>query len=202
MRFPLLLVFVIAAIAAGPVTRPATKPTSRPAKKLYTLMHGGVRFLVLADWTETMRSDNDAKAQYQSPDQKTNVIVAVAQQDYAFPTHNDALIEKMKATIINGMRAKYKENGYEILYGPRSETDDRFLLRIHVRYKHGDDVMDEMHTYSTAGIDMFTVMTQVKTDQPAEAKLGQEKGGDICLSIILGKTDRKRPSNQGSTKPS
>jgi hypothetical protein len=194
MRSPLLSIFLLAAVAASPATRPTTKPASKPAKTLHMLMHGGVRYLVPADWTESARSDNDAKAQYQSADGKIIVIVAVAQQDVAFPAHNDALIDKMKTSIINGMRAKYKESGYEILYGPRSETDDRFILRVHVRYKHEDDIMDEMHLYRSAGIDMFEVMTQVKTDQPDVAKQGHEKGEDISLSIILGKVDRKKSS--------
>ena len=52
----------------------------------------------------------------------------------AFPVHNDRTVEKFKASVLTGMRKVLTDQGYELLYGPRSETDDRFLLHIRTRY--------------------------------------------------------------------
>ena len=194
MRFLLSLTLVLLSFGATPATGPTTRRATKPAKQRFSLMHGGVRYVLPPGWTESGRNEDEKNAQYQSPDGKGIILVGVTQQDYAFPKENHKLINTMKASILNGMRAKFKERGDELIYGPQSESDDRFIVRIHVRYKHEGETYDEMHDYRVAGIDMLMVMTQAKTDQVDEAKALQDIGDDVSLSMALGQVDRKKPS--------
>jgi hypothetical protein len=187
------MVLTLCAISAGP----ASKPTSKPAQKTkYTLMHGAVRFLIPAEWKQTVHSDDDQHTQFQSPDGKCLIVVGVHPEDMGFPSHNESMIEQMKLSVIRGMKKRLQERGVQMLYGPRSETDTDFVLRIHTRYVDDKQTFDEMQTYRADGLDLFNVLTQAKTDNPAEAKSLFEVGDDVALSMILGPADKKQPTSK------
>jgi hypothetical protein len=111
-----------------------------------------------------------------------------------FPTHNEKAIENLKTTILNDLRRQLKEKNVEVLYGPRSETDDQFLIRIHTRYKRDDQVIDEVETFRAAGIDILMVLTQVKDADPKVIKQWDKVGEDVCLSLQVGPAQRKPTS--------
>jgi hypothetical protein len=157
-------------------------------------MHGAVRFMIPGGYTESARNESDQNAQYDSPDGKVKIVVGVSPQEHGFPKDNDNLIGQMKTSLINGMKKTFQQNGEKVLYGPRSESDDRFLVRIHDRVVRNGETFDEVHTYRAAGLDLLMVLTQVKTADPKEAKPLQEIGEDVCLSIILGPADKKKPA--------
>ncbi len=197
------LAWQAAAAPPPPLTIPVTtKPTSRPAakpKQAAKVMNGAVRFMVPADWEEDKRDEADKWVQFKSPDDVSTMLVLVTPQEYPIPTHKVNFIEQMKTIIINGMKKEMQAKGQEILYGPRSETDDRFLLRIHTRSKEGHVVMDSLHVYRAAGLDLLMVSSIVKTDKPAEAAPIHTMAEDTCLSIVLGKAD-KRPEKTNDKK--
>jgi hypothetical protein len=171
---------------------PATHPTTQPAKQRFSLMHGAVRYMIPGGYKEAFRDEADRNAQYDSPDGKVKIIVGVTPQEHYFPKDNDAIVDQLKNAVINAIRKKYQERGDKFLYGPRNETDDRFVAHIHDRYVHDGQTYDELHVYRALGLDLLMVMTQVNTADPNEAKPLQEMGQDVSLSIILGPADKKK----------
>jgi hypothetical protein len=182
------------ALAAPPATspvKPSTRQSKEPPKQRVSLMNGAVKFMVPEDWTEAERTEDGKNVTYQSPDGLCKMMIGVNPQQYAVPLHNDALREQLKGSIINGMKKYFQDNGVEVLYGPRSETDDRFYIRIHDTVKEGDEVMDEIHLYRPAGLDVLMVTTAVRKEKKDEAKPYHTVGEDTCLSMVLGPADKK-----------
>jgi hypothetical protein len=190
-RATIAMLVALMCIAAGETSKPSTQPTK---KTRYSLVKGGVKFMMPADWKLTSHSDDDHNIQFQSPDGKSVIVVFIQDEPMGFPVHNDQMIEKMKTMIITGMKKNLQERGVKVLYGPRSESDSDFLLRIHTRYVDNDQTCDEMQTYRSAGLEMFQVMTQAKTDKPSEAKACWAVGDDVALGMILSQPDRKKPA--------
>jgi hypothetical protein len=187
------MVLSLGAISAGPASAPTSKSA---AKTKYTLMHGAVRFLVPAGWKQTVHADKDTDAQFESPDGNCVIVVGVHPEDMGFPSRNESMVEQMKTAVIHGMKNRLQERGVKVLYGPRSETDSDFVLRIHTRYVDGEQTFDEMQTYRSDGLDLFNVLTQAKTDKPAEAKALFQVGDDVALGMILGPADKKQPASK------
>ena len=175
-----------------PGSTPATKAAKAPPKQKFSLMNGAVKFLVPDGWTESDRSDDEKNAHYHSPDQTATIFVGVVPQEYPLPQHNDAFREKMKTSIITAMATSFKDRGLEVLYGPKSETDDRFFIRLHDRVKEGDATLDEVHLYRAAGLDLLMVTTVVKTDSPDVAKPFHTIGEDTSLGMIVGRAEKKK----------
>lgn len=192
MRFvPLLALLTL--IAAGPATKPTSRPAA-PPKQRYTLVNGAVRYMVPAEFHETARGDDDKQSAYESADGKCVLLLIVSPQDMGFPAGNEKAVDNLKTSILNGIRQQLKEKNLEVLYGPRSETDDRFLVRVHVRYKRDDQVLDEVHTYRAAGVDILMVLTQVKDEDPKVIKQWDQVGEDVCLSLVVGPALKKTPT--------
>lgn len=189
------MVLALGTISAGP----ASRPTSKPAQKTrYTLMHGAVRFLIPAGWKQTVHNDNDQYSQFESPEGTCVLVVGVHPEDAGFPSRNESVVEQMKTAVIRGMKKRLQERGVQVLYGPRSETDSDFVLRIHTRYVDDKQPFDEMQTYRADGLDLLEVLTQAKTDNPAEAKSLFKVGDDVALGMILGPADKKQPTSKPS----
>ena len=188
-----LLILTIPSFAVPPASQPSTTQTAKSApKQKFTLMNGAVRFLVPSAWTEQDRSDDGRKAIYRSPDEKATIYVNVLPQDYPIPQRNEGFREKMKASILTAMKKTFAEKKMQMLYGPQSETDDRFLLRIHDREKTDEGILDEVHLYRAAGLDLLSVTTVVHAETADEAKPYHVVGEDTCLGIVLGPAEKKR----------
>jgi hypothetical protein len=193
------LLSCLAVIAAppSPATKPATRPAaSRPAppppKQKFSLMNGAIKFTVPEGWTESNRSDDGKNAQYHSPDDKAVMFVGIQSEQYPVPAHSESFKEMMKNQIITAMKKHQEETNVQALYGPKSETDDRFLLRIHDTIKEGHEVMDQIHLYRAGGLNLLMVTSVVKTDDKEEAKPYHKVGEETCLSMVVGPADKKK----------
>ena len=194
-------VTAIVALAAPPATSPTTKPvrpsttraaaTKPVAKQRYALVNGAVKFMVPGDWKEKERGGDDMTVTFSSPDDRATLYVHVKPQEYPIPSDNARFREMMKNNIIAAMKQHEESTHVTALYGPKSETDDRFLLRIHDTIREGHVTFDEIHLYRGAGLNLLTVMTAVKTDDKDIAKPYHKVGEDTCLSIVQGPADRK-----------
>jgi len=206
MRVPLSVIVACALVtilahAAPPATQPATRPvrpttaraaaTKPAAKQRFALVNGAVKFMVPADWTEKERSSDDMTVTFSSPDGLATLYVHVKPQEYPIPQNNERFREMMKNNIIAAMKKQEEASHVTALYGPKSETDDRFLLRIHDTIREGHVIFDEVHLYRGAGLNLLTVMTAVKSDDKDVAKPYHKVGEETCLSIVQGAADRK-----------
>jgi hypothetical protein len=192
MLMAMTLMWATGVMAAPPATKPATLPATKPApKQLLSLMNGSVKFLLPAGWIEASKAEDGKSGQYNSPDGLTTISFVVIPQEYPVPLKNDNLKEQMKTFVIKGLTAEFQKHDQEILYGPRSETDDRFYLRIHARIKDGDETLDQIHLYRAMGLDLLMYTAVVKTDQKDQAAAGHAVAVDMALSTVFGPADKK-----------
>lgn len=198
--FCIALLLPLAANAAPPTTRPSTtKATTKPAakpKQIIKILKGSVRMAVPADWTEASRQElpkGGAVLTFTTPDEVAMVTVQVQPQEYPVPQKSVSFHDKVKNSIIADMKKAMLAKNQEILYGPRSETDDRFFQRIHTRVKDGHDTLDELHLFRAAGLDLLIVMCVVKADTPDAAAPYHTAAEDLCLSITVGAAEKDKP---------
>jgi hypothetical protein len=194
------------ALAATPTTSPTTAPirpsttqaATKPApKQRYGLLNGAVKFMLPGDWKEQERAADDKTVKFGSPDGRATLTVHVTPQEYALPQHDERFREMMKNNLIAAMKKQEEATHVTATYGPKSETDDRFLARIHDTIREGHVSFDEIHLYRGAGPNLLSVETAVKTDDRDIAKPYHKVGEDTCLSIVLGQADRKPQKKQG-----
>jgi hypothetical protein len=207
MRYALAILMLAGFNAlAAPTTRPsnsATKPATKPAakpKQRFTLMNGAIRFMVPMDWTESDRTDDEKNAKYNSPDGNASILVGITPQEFPIPQNNARFLMQMKAQLLAAIKQNLEANHMEALFGPKSETDDRFLLRIHEKIKSGHDTLDQVHLYRAAGLDLLMVTTVVKSENKDEIKAFHTMGEDLCLSMVLGAADKKGTVNEKPPK--
>jgi hypothetical protein len=191
MKRFLLLGLLTCCVAAGPATRPVTKPATAPVRVRDGLVNGSVRFLVPADWEIAERADNGFQVAYHTPDGVGTISILITQQQEAMPQHNAALRAQMQKVILGWDNDDLAKRKVEVIDAPKVETDDRFMLRVHERYKDGEHVLDVVHLYRAIGLNLVGVMVAAGTEDKAVAKGIHDAGALILMSVNLGARDPK-----------
>jgi hypothetical protein len=120
------------------------------------------------------------------------MYVGVLPQEFPIPQRNEGFQLKVKKLLMDSLTQHYVESNVEVLYGPKSETDDRFYIRLHDTIKSEDEKLDQVHLYRAAGLDMLMVTTVVKSDKRDVVRPYHTVGEDTCLSMVLGYADKKK----------
>jgi hypothetical protein len=155
------------------------------------MVNGSVRFLVPADWEIAERADNGFQVAYHTPDGVGTISILITQQQEAMPQHNAALRAQMQKVILGWDNDDLKKRKVEVLDAPKVEPDDRFMLRVHERYKDGEHMLDVVHLYRAIGFNLVGVMVAAGTDDKAVAKTIHDAGALMLMSVNLGAVDPK-----------
>jgi hypothetical protein len=175
-------------LAAGPTTKPAA---TAPARVRDGLINGSVRFLIPADWEIASRTDNGLSVVYQTPDKIGTVSILITQQAEAIPQHNAAVRARMQKAILGWDNEDLKNRKVEVIDPPKVEPDDRFMLRVHERYKDGEHTLDMLHIYRGIGLNLVGVTVAASTENFAEAKRVHDAAALMLMSVNLGAPDPK-----------
>ena len=186
-----ILVVALAAfcLAAGPTTRP-TAATS-PARVRDGLINGSVRFLIPADWEIASRTDDGMSVVYHTPDKLGVVSILITQQKEAIPQHNALVHAQMQKTILDWDNQDLKNRKMEVIDEPKVERDERFMLRVHERFKDGDHLLDVLHIYRGIGLNLVGVTVAASTEDKAEAKRVHDAATLVLMSVSLAAPDPK-----------
>jgi hypothetical protein len=180
-------------LAAGPATRPTARPTTRPAASKDDrvrdgLVNGSVRFLVPASWEIVSRKEDGLNVVYRPADSAHVVSMLITQQKEAMP-NSPAIRQQMTKLILGWDNDDLKRRKVQVIDPPKVEPDPDVMLRVHERYKDGDDTIDAVHLYRPIGINLVSVLVAAHTDDPAQAKVLHEAGAKLLLSVTLGQPD-------------
>jgi hypothetical protein len=191
----LTLLVVLCLAGAGPATRPATRavtrPATAPARVRDGLVNGAVKFLVPADWELAARGDKGLSVVYKLPEEKGEVSMLINQQEQGIPQRDAAYRAMMTKMVMGWHSEELKKKEVEIVEGPKQERDDRFMLKIHARFRDGDKFYDVMHMYRGLGINFVGVSATALTEDKEEAKKVHEAGALVLMSVSLGAPDPK-----------
>jgi hypothetical protein len=179
---------VLFCVAAGPATKPAT---TAPARVRDGLVNGSVRFLVPADWDIVSRAPDGFSVVYHTGDHLGVVSVLITQQKEAIPQHNAAVHAQMQKTILDWDNQDLKNRKVEVIDPPKVERDDRFMLRVHERFKDGDHMLDVLHIYRGVGLNLVGVTVAAATEDKVDAKRVHEGAALLLMSVNLGAPDPK-----------
>jgi hypothetical protein len=185
-RIPIALALVAFCIAATPTTRPAT---SAPARVRDGLINGSVRFLVPADWEIASRADNGMSVVYHTPDNVGTISILITQQREAIPQHDLRVRAQMQKTILGWDNDDLKKRNVEVIDAPKIEPDDRFMLRVHERFKDGDHPLDVLHIYRGIGLNLVGVTVAASTEDKAQAKSVHDAAALMLMSVSLAAPD-------------
>lgn len=196
-RWMMLATVVACALAAGPTTKPAaaTKPAPPPAPARVRdgVVNGGVRFLVPADWQVAERNADGFSVWYRLPGDRAVVSMLVTQQKQGIPVHDVAVRQQMGKALVAMIGDDLKKNNLDVIDAPKLENDDRFMCKIHERYKDHGAVVDAVHMYRGIGLNLVSVRAALKSDEKDEpaAKAIHEAGALMLMSVTVGPADPK-----------
>jgi hypothetical protein len=97
----------------------------------------------------------------------------------------------MRKTILDWDNQDLKNRKVEIIDPPKIEADDRFMLRVHERFKDGDHMLDVLHIYRGIGLNLVGVTVAAATEDKAQAKRVHEGAALLLMSVNLGAPDPK-----------
>ena len=84
-----------------------------------------------------------------------------------------------------------KRRKVEVLDAPKVEVDERFMLRVHERFKEEGHTLDVVHLYRGIGLNLVGVMVAATTEDKAVAKQVHDAGALMLMSVSLGAADPK-----------
>jgi len=186
-------------VAAGPTTRPSGRPTTRPATTRPAaparvrdgILGGAIRFLVPAEWVVASRADNGISVTYHLPDGGGLASMIVTQQPQAIPQNDARVRAQLTKAVLDWDNDFIKQRKFEVIEPPKVESDARYLLKVHERYKDGEHYFDVVHVYRAVGLNLVSVMAAASTEDPAAAKAVHEAGGLMLMSVTTGAKDPK-----------
>jgi hypothetical protein len=187
-HYVLVAALLALCLAAGPATRPAA---TAPARVRDGLINGSVRFLIPADWEIVSRADNGMSVVYHTSDNVGTISILITQQQEAIPQHDIRVRAQMQKAILGWDNEDLKNRKVEVIDAPKIEPDDRFMLRVHERFKDSDHLLDVVHIYRGVGLNLVGVTVAASTQDWGEAKKVHDAAALLLMSVNLGPPDPK-----------
>jgi hypothetical protein len=172
---------------------PSSQPATPDASLVKALANGTVRFTAPDGWEEAPATATDLRAAFFLPDHASVVSVEVLPADATIgPESFGAIMRSLRQT-----RQQRREKFVE---GPTNEKDNRFLLRIHEKYrtmvkvddKPAEKTASQLHLYRQVGPRIIMVTVWSTADADEELKQAQAAGEEMALSAVFGRPSRKK----------
>jgi hypothetical protein len=176
MRYLIFIAFLIAShtAAAGPASAPSTAPSTE------TLLGGKVTFTPPRGWDLRGKSNDGKTVSYKLDPDMALMGITVTEQEIAL---NEAAAAKMGQAICKKLRDTIVKSGAEILTPPIAEKDDRFFLRIHVRYTQDGKMADQLQLFRVLGIELVNVAVTAFSDSSDDVKMIFGEAEQILLGV-------------------
>jgi hypothetical protein len=201
MRRLIVMACAAVCLGAGPAAAPP-KPGAKPAATAPTrvrdgLVNGALRYLVPPEWEITERGADRMTVFYRHKPERAHYSMQVTQQAQGIPQNDARFKKQMVETILNFANEDLKRRKVEVLDPPTVERDDRFLLRVHERFKEGDTIVDVIHIYRGLGLNLVSLTSSTSSEEANQVKAVHAAGEMVLLSASLANQDPKvvRPVN-------
>jgi hypothetical protein len=158
-------IFVAAAFCLFTISAIFAEPASAPA--IDSLMKGDVVFTTPDGWKMDGKANNDRLAKFSHSNPDAVMVINVDPQ--AQPLDNSASLE-IGQMLIKKINANGKSGEYKIVDPPKMENDARFFLRIHHRFKKGEETGDQLQLYRVIKKNLVAVAVTAFTDSPDKSK--------------------------------
>ena len=169
------------------VSRPVTKPASRPSSEIdfndaqnfdvFTFDRGRLQFSIPTGWKQSQFSDDPAVAVYVSEDGKSTVGLRVE-------VIGMQLDRATAGKVVIGIRQQRKTDGWPITFGPNVETDKRFGIRIHEKYKEpAGNIRDQLHLFRMVNGAVLLITFSTLDEGGDSLKEAHKLGEAIALSV-------------------
>jgi hypothetical protein len=114
-------------------------------------------------------------------------------------TIDDHLGPKLGQLVIKTINEQAAKGEIETIAPPKMETDDRFLLRVHDRFKQKGKTCDRVQLYRGVGKFLVSVTATAFTDDSKKSKPIHLLGEQLMQSVKL---NRQQPQAKQQTRPS
>ena len=198
MKFSVAVICILGCLlAAGPAAQPPAKPASKPTRVRDGLVNGALRFLVPPEWEITERSADRMQVFYRHKPERAVYSMMVTQQGQVIPQNDARLKKQMTETILNWANEELKKRKVEVIEPPSVVRDDRFLLKVHEKFKDGDAIVDAIHIYRGIGLNLVSVTSSTTNEEAGQLQAVHDAGALLLMSVTLGSQDPKivRPVN-------
>ncbi len=163
-------------------------------------MNGSVRFLVPAGWEIVDRAENGFGVRYRADGETEATIgIVVTPQPQGIPAHDPRVRGLMARQLLPAITEDLKKRGVEVVDAPRAVPDDRFMLKVHARFRDDGHMLDVLHMYRGIGFNLIDVTVSAATEDKAAAKVVHDLAAQVAMSVTVGAQDPKivRPFKKG-----
>jgi hypothetical protein len=182
---------VVLLIGAGdPSTNPASAPTTAPAPDRQTLAGGAISFAIPDGLKLLGKRNDDLGAGLAPPDDSALVQITVAPQT---TTIDDHLGPKLGQLVIKTIKEQAAKGEIETIAPPKMETDDRFLLRVHDRFKQKGKTCDRVQLYRGVGKFLVSVTATAFSDDTAKSRPIHLLGEQLMQGVKLNRQQQQQP---------
>jgi hypothetical protein len=171
--------FAIAVPTSTPTSAPSSAPGSAPGSE--TLADGAISFDPPPGWSQALKSPNGRTIAYVSTQPvKATMAVNADHQDVRLDSVAAAKIGEMQCKKIADNAAK---SNIQILDPPHVESDDHYFLRIHHRFKKGENVGDQLQLYRVIKSELVAVAVTAYAESPDQAKTVFDEAEKVMQSV-------------------
>lgn len=157
---------------------PASRPAPDSAGETRSLLGGEFHFRAPEGWAESAKAARDDTAAYAWPHHDSMLAVQVLPADAK-------ITAAAAGKIIQSLRATRQKNKEQIVKAPVVEKDPRFLLRIHEKFKTGENhekTAEQLHLYRRVGPRVVMVTVNTSADSADDVKAALTAGEDVAAS--------------------
>src|SRR5262245_47527534 len=175
MRYMIFAGWLIAsALHAGPTTAPSTAPSTE------TLLGGKLTFTPPQGWDLRGKKDAGKTASYKLDPDAALMAITVDEQEVAL---TEATAARMGQAICKKLRENIPKSGAEIHTPPMTEKDDRFFLKVHVRYTQDGKLCDQIQLFRVLGVELVNVGVTAFSGSPDDVKKIFDDAEQMILSV-------------------
>ncbi|HEY7087035.1 MAG TPA: hypothetical protein VH518_03035 [Tepidisphaeraceae bacterium] len=186
--------FVLVAACAFVLTHfPAVRaqdapPTTSPSpQSSETLVGGQVVYTPPPssdEWKSLGKSSDDRRVGYGLGEHRAQIVIAISpQQQGISETERHKLGALLKTQLENTIHNEAKKGNLQIVSEPTTESDPKYLVRMHDRFKVKDTPGDRLQLVRDMGKFIVTVVVTAFTEDADEAKKIQAVGEQVMLSV-------------------
>jgi hypothetical protein len=188
--FPLACAILLFAAHSWAQDAPATAPGAAE-----TLSHGQVLYTPPADWKLIGKSKDDRHIGFALEGNRGQLVIAIAPQPQAVTaTERAKLSELLTAKLTNTIKGEATKGNIEIIKEPTTESDPRYLVKMHDRFRAKGLHADRVQLVRDMGRFILTVVSTAFTEDEAEMKQVHAAGEQLMWSMKQNKPDSPAPT--------
>jgi hypothetical protein len=134
---------------------------------------------------------------YRDKGDRAAYTLKCTQQASAIPQFDPRVKQQLVELALNWAKAENERRKVEVIDEPKVERDDRFLCKVHTRFKEGDNTWDVVYAYKALGLNLISLNSATYSENKNQIAAVHDNAAKLLMSVTVAAQDPKivRPVN-------